>query len=357
MACSAVLALTTVTASSVSSGAAGASISITGDPLSLYAVENGGPERLGPLEFRGGLALRALDDSFGGLSGLEISDGGDRLTAVSDKGSWFTATLSYDAAGRLDGIAEGAITPMLGLDGDPILGTRKGDAESLRYDGHGGYLVGFEQQHRLWRYPAASSLDDAMPTEISMPPSLRHAPNNGGLEAVASLPDGRIVAVTEEFRRDAGHVFGWVVDDGTFKTFHYPVDEDFRPTDMAALPEGRMLVLERRYVPPLDLSVRLRTFRIESLDESRIPRPRLLAELSWPLNIDNFEGLAVRTDAEGKTLVYLLSDDNFNLMQRTLLMMFVLEDEEAQDRSPEASAGGAQEAAGARGTSTAASAR
>jgi hypothetical protein len=37
------------------------------------------------------------------------------------------------------------------------------------------------------------------------------------------------------------------------------------------------------------------------------------------------EGISARRDAAGgKTLVYLISDDNFSAVQRTLLMMFEL---------------------------------
>lgn len=331
--------------------AAGTTIAVTGDPESLFSVEDGEPARVGPLMFRGGLALRALDRDFGGFSGLEISDDGRHLTAVSDKGSWFTATLTYDSEGRLSGIADGTIAPMLGLDGKPVLGTRNGDAEGLRRDSHGGYLVSFEQRHRLWRYPAVETLGEAIPTAMPTPPNLRRAPGNGGLEAVASLPDGRIVILTEEFYRDSGHVFGWSIDQGIFQHLYYPVDDSYRPTDMAALPDGRLLVLERRYVPPLDLSIRLRAFETASLGESVILSPETLATFSWPMNIDNFEGLAVRTDAEGRTLVYILSDDNFNLLQRTLLMMFVLADDES------ATGKNAQETSGARGANTPTSSR
>ena len=49
-----------------------------------------------------------------------------------------------------------------------------------------------------------------------------------------------------------------------------------------------------------------------------------IARLSLPLTVDNFEGLAVRRDAAGGLLVYLVSDDNFNPLQRTLLLMFRL---------------------------------
>ena len=49
-----------------------------------------------------------------------------------------------------------------------------------------------------------------------------------------------------------------------------------------------------------------------------------LAQLVPPLSVDNFEGLAVHPDPAGGWLIYLLSDDNFNPLQRTLLLQFHL---------------------------------
>ena len=49
-----------------------------------------------------------------------------------------------------------------------------------------------------------------------------------------------------------------------------------------------------------------------------------LAEWSPPLTSDNFEGIAVRRNDSGETLIYIVSDDNFSPLQRTLLLMFAL---------------------------------
>jgi len=43
------------------------------------------------------------------------------------------------------------------------------------------------------------------------------------------------------------------------------------------------------------------------------------------LAVDNFEGIAVRQDSNGDTLVYIVSDDNYSPLQRTLLLQFRLE--------------------------------
>ena len=49
-----------------------------------------------------------------------------------------------------------------------------------------------------------------------------------------------------------------------------------------------------------------------------------LAQLVPPFTVDNFEGLAVFPDKRGGTIIYILSDDNFNPLQRTLLLQFRL---------------------------------
>ncbi len=48
--------------------------------------------------------------------------------------------------------------------------------------------------------------------------------------------------------------------------------------------------------------------------------------LRRPLTLDNMEGVAARQSERGETLIYLISDDNFRLLQRTLLMVFALEE-------------------------------
>jgi hypothetical protein len=52
-----------------------------------------------------------------------------------------------------------------------------------------------------------------------------------------------------------------------------------------------------------------------------------LARLSPPLTVDNMEGLSVREAPDGKgVLLYVISDDNFSALQRTLLLQFRLDD-------------------------------
>ncbi|MFQ5541980.1 MAG: hypothetical protein ACE5E2_04055, partial [Candidatus Binatia bacterium] len=53
-------------------------------------------------------------------------------------------------------------------------------------------------------------------------------------------------------------------------------------------------------------------------------RGEKIVHLDPSVEIDNFEGLAVRVDPVGGTLLYMISDDNYSQLQRTLLLQFHL---------------------------------
>jgi len=49
-----------------------------------------------------------------------------------------------------------------------------------------------------------------------------------------------------------------------------------------------------------------------------------LARLASPYAVDNLEGLAATTGERGETLLWMIADDNFNPLQRNLLLLFEL---------------------------------
>ena len=54
-------------------------------------------------------------------------------------------------------------------------------------------------------------------------------------------------------------------------------------------------------------------------------RGRSIAALAPPLVHDNFEGMAITREG-GATILWLVSDDNQSMLQRTLLLKFALEE-------------------------------
>jgi len=283
-------------------------------------------QRIGRLTWRGGIEITSTDSRFGGLSGLLVSADGAELLAVSDRGRWLVAKLRYDAEGRLIGIADARSARLRDLDGDALAKNRHRDAESLAELADGSVLVSFERKHRIWHYPSEEEPLSGRPAAWRKPKGLGDAPKNSGLEAIVALADGRLLAVTEDHRDGAGNV-GYLWHDGVWARLTYQREGDFKPTAASRLPgSGDLLVLERAFQPISGARVRLVRLAAGDIRPGAELNGEELALWGLPLTVDNFEALATRRGPDGKTLIYLLSDDNFSWLQRTLLLMFALED-------------------------------
>ena len=226
--------------------------------------------------------------------------------------------------GRLVGIGDGALYPIRNEAGQPVRGHWR-DAEDLARLADGRRAVGFERRHRIWLY--AGDVARAAAEALATPAGMGEAPHNGGIEALTQLADGRLLALTEDFRASEGGMRGWIITlGGGAAPFAYLPAHDFHPTALATLPDGDVLVLERRFTLVAGPGARLvRVARAAIAPGARLTG-RELGRLELPLAVDNFEGLAVRRDGAGRTLVYLVSDDNYNPVQRTLLMQFRLDE-------------------------------
>ena len=282
--------------------------------------------RIGALTYLGGLSLTSPHRDFGGLSGLARGPVPGMLIAVSDRGLWLSFRYLRDADGRLTGITEARLEPLLDERGRPVAGGARGDAEAVERDPDGGYVVSFERQHRLWRYRVGQ--------DPSRPPFAARAqplasfgadvslPANGGIEALALLGAGSMLAVTEDASTPAGDLWGWVIEGASSRLAYAPTGL-FKPTDFALLPSGDVLANERRFTVLGGAGARLQIIERAAIAPGARIEGSEIARLAPPLTVDNFEGLAVVPDRDG-VLVFLLSDDNYNPFQRTRLLLFRL---------------------------------
>lgn len=280
--------------------------------------------KVGKLEYRGGIELQSSDKRFGGFSSLWVSPDGQNMLTLSDVSDWLTARLVY-GAGELIGIADTEMGRLVGIDGYPLPAqTFETDAEGLEMVSSGGIIVTFERHHRIWLYPSANPPFSLAPRALSTPPGLNDAPSNEGLEAFCELPDGRFLAITEGLREGDAFV-GWLGDGKVWQKLTVATHGAYQPTDAKALPNGDVILLERRFNPLTGVGGRLRLIPSSQI----VPGGRLvgeeLADIAPPLSVDNFEGLGVRR-GDGEWLIYIISDDNFQSIQRTYLMMFALKD-------------------------------
>lgn len=102
---------------------------------------------------------------------------------------------------------------------------------------------------------------------------------------------------------------------------------DFDLTDVAALGDGTLVILERSFAWTSGLKMRMRLIRADGVRPGAVLDGPVLIEADLGYDIDNMEGLAVHTSG-GETILTLISDDNFsNFLQRTILLQFALKPE------------------------------
>jgi hypothetical protein len=316
-------------------------IEITARPIAHF--ERGRPDvkRFGDLEFRGGLVLTSPSKDFGGWSDLIVEADGNSLFAVSDVGAWLAADIKYDGT-RPVGLTNARIGPMLTVKGRPLEDKREGDAESLALvEGNltrGSVVIGFERLHRLGRFEIRDRELQAPTGYMKMPPEARRMSANQGLEGIAVLRagplKGSIVGFAERFTRGSGYHTGWIWTGGEPKSFQLRDIDGFDLTGAAGLPDGGLLVLERRFRWTEGVKMRIRQLTAAEIKPGARLDGQILIQADSGFEIDNMEGIAVHRGRGGETIITLMSDDNFNsLLQRNLLLQFTLLGNKAENAS------------------------
>jgi hypothetical protein len=286
--------------------------------------------RFGSLAFRSGLVLSSETEGFGGLSGLWRSEDGTGLVAVTDHAMWLTARLTTEG-GRLTGLSNAVLSPVRDVGGGPLRRTSAYDTESLAI-ADGVAYVGIERVHQVRRFEWARDGVDARGTPIPVPSEAARLPANAGFEAVAVAPPGHplagaVIAIAEEASAgDEAPTLGWVLTGPRPFAFQVARAKGFAITDAAFLPEGDLLLLERRYRVATGAACRLRRIAADALGPDATIDGSVLFEADRTHEIDNMEGLALHRDpATAQTIVTLVSDNNFSPVQRTLMLEFALE--------------------------------
>ena len=284
----------------------------------------------GALQFRGGIEVDGRNADFGALSGLDFMPDGT-LVAVADNGFWFSAR-PVESDGRLTGLVDGRIAPILNKAGRPVNTKRQGDAEGLRIatrDGRIEAFVSFEQRNDVRRFVASPDLARARPESVRLPKWVSGIDLNGGLEAIAIAPDdgpfaGALALVTEHsLDKDHNHR-GWIVNGARPGAFSVTRSDEYDITDAAFLPNSDLLILERRFSFSTGVGMRIRRIAAADLQPGATVDGRILMEADMRFQIDNMEGMAVRPGPNGDTLITLLSDDNQSMIQRTIFLQFAL---------------------------------
>lgn len=307
-------------------------IEVNARPIASFEPRDRSRTRFGALEFRSGLVLTSSYRGFGGLSGLRLDATGERFLAVSDQGGWFTGRIRYDGR-ALAGLDDVEAAPVLGADGRPI--TEKPmwyDTESLARDGNLVY-VGLERVNQILRFDFSRGGVRARGEPIAVPPAVRKLPNNKGLEALVVVPRdgaktqplaGTLIAFSERGLDADGNLVAFLIGGPSPGTFSVRRTGKFDISDAVLLPSGQLLILERKFSWFTGVNIRIRAIPLKSIAPNAVVDGPALFEADLGHEIDNMEGIDAHVGSEGETVLTLVSDDNFSLLQRTLLLQFTL---------------------------------
>jgi hypothetical protein len=305
-------------------------IDMTLYPIRNFSLTDSSRTQFGALTFRAGFELRSDYEGFGGFSGLARLDQGRKLVALTDGAQWLTADVTADASSPMSGLRNAVMAPILSATGRPLRETRAYDTESLTID-KGIAYIGIERVHEVMRFDFAGQGVKARGASMSLPREVKDLPKNKSLEAIGVAPlnsplQGALVAIAERARwEDNAPTRGFILNGPRQGVFDVARSDNYEVTDLAFLPTGDILLLERRFSIFRGLSSRIRHIKGESITPKALVDGAIIFEANAAYQNDNMEGLSVHQNASGETVLTLMSDDNFSILQRTLLLEFTLD--------------------------------
>ena len=135
---------------------------------------------------------------------------------------------------------------------------------------------------------------------------------------------GTLIAISERGLDAAGNLIAFLIGGSNPGRFAVKRSANYDVTDAALLPGGDVLLLERRFSWTGGLAVRMRRIALGAIKPDVLVDGPVLFEADLGYEIDNLEGLSVHRNGGGEIVLTLVSDDNFSVLQRTLLLQFTL---------------------------------
>jgi hypothetical protein len=217
----------------------------------------------------------------------------------------------------------------LGPDGQPLVSEAERDSEGLAVmirDGKPVYAISLERDHRILFY--AGDLGWGGLFQPGTPgPRLTGTEGlqpNGGIEALEAIPDGRLLAIAEYgTSNDESRVPFWLVDPDASAPVapagRLAVADGYGVTEARLAHETIWLIL-RRWRVEEGTRVRLAACPLAGFVSGN-PTCTVQASFEPPFPVDNFEAMTISPAPEGwGWIVRIMSDDNFEPAQRTLLL-------------------------------------
>ena len=264
----------------------------------------------GRLRFLAGWTLTSNDPRFGGISAMHVDK--DQVRAISDSG--WTIDFALAPAGGMRPVRIDRLPGALGGGG------KKGsDVEAMVVRGDQLWL-GLERRNAVWRLGGSGYRASA----TQRPELMRRWSENAGVEAMVRLANGHFLLFAEG-RGGLTEAVLFLGDPAVSGTpavpMRYRPPRGYRITDAALLPDGRMLLLHRRFTILEGISARLTVAPPPEAQPGGLILGEEIAAFAPPGPVDNMEALSVTVE-QGQTIVWIASDDNYMPLQRTLLLKF-----------------------------------
>lgn len=272
----------------------------------------------GRLRLTGAWNMTSETRGFGGLSGVILARG--ELLFLNDGGALIRLRGAPDAAEN-----RGVISPLPGSCGHswkPI--DRDTESLALTPDGR-GLRIATETANGLCAVDLAHPEVEAR-FDIAAIQNWR--PNNGA-ESMARLPGKAMIIIAEgSVEKSGARSLLWFNGDPVNPAtplikMRYQPPPGYSPTDATFLPDGRLLVVNRRVSAQLSFPVKLVLVPAFAPAADKTVTGDVLAQIDDPAINDNYEAIAVEPSPEGM-VIWLASDNNFSSRQRNLLLRFML---------------------------------
>jgi len=243
---------------------------------------------------------------------------------------WFTGRIAYRGE-DIAGLEEVEAAPILFGDARPVAARGWHDTESLAFDGATAY-VGIEGVNQILRFPSFGQDGVRAPGQpIAVPAQVHRLPHNKGIESLVFVPrdrplGGTLIAISERGLDPAGNQLAFLIGGPSPGVFTVRRHDNFDISEAALLPSGDLLLLERKFSWLEGLGIRIRRIALATVAPGAVVDGPAIFDADLDQEVDNMEGLDVHRSAQGDTVLTLISDDNFSLLQRTLLLQFKLID-------------------------------
>ncbi|MEZ5776825.1 MAG: esterase-like activity of phytase family protein [Paracoccaceae bacterium] len=260
---------------------------------------------------RGVAVWEGSEAEFGGFSGLAVDADGGGFLAINDIGWIYHVVVRRDEDGRIAAIGTDWHRELPDKPGSQIDSFER-DAEALTRGADGTLYLGYESLTRV----VSLRQPDLVPTYLHDWQRFRPLWGNESIEALAARPEGGLIAVLEVAGEDGG--YATLMWNGGDWTDGAPIDGagDYAASDATFGPDGRLYLLERRVTFFGNFATRIRRFDWNG--NGAVGVGEVLLETD-PGTLDNMEGICVWRDAADRSIVTLISDDNFRSLQTTIV--------------------------------------